>query len=220
MAKFEDRAKALEFRKSGYSYSQIKSILNVSKSTLSRWLDNYPLPEERIRELRDWSSRRIERCRETKRLKREKRLKEFYDEQNKLILPLNDRELFLCGLFLYWGEGSKRAAGRLIISNTDPSIIKFFIKWLGMLDINKEKIHVHLHLYKDMNINEKIKYWSNILDIPKSQFTKPYIKNTFQYNINHKGSFGQGTCNITVNDARISERILMGIKAISDNFIK
>ena len=41
------------------------------------------------------------------RKKREKRLKEIYKAQKKLILPLNNQELFLAGLLLYWGEGTK-----------------------------------------------------------------------------------------------------------------
>jgi len=52
MAKFREREKAIALRKERQmSYSQIKKILKVSKSTLSLWLRNYPLPEEKIKEL-------------------------------------------------------------------------------------------------------------------------------------------------------------------------
>lgn len=78
MARFKDREKALILRKQGMSYSQIKKILKVSKSTLSLWLRNYPLSKQRIRKLRDWNEQRIEKCRETKRKKKEERLKQFY----------------------------------------------------------------------------------------------------------------------------------------------
>ena len=71
MARFRDHAKALILRKQGKSYSQIKTILKVSKSTLSLWLRDYPLSRQRIRELRDWSEQRIEKCRETKRKKKD-----------------------------------------------------------------------------------------------------------------------------------------------------
>jgi len=221
MARFKDREKAIILRKQGMSYSQIKKILKVGKSTLSTWLKDYPLSKQRIRELRDWSEQRIERCRETKRKKKEKRLKDFYQEQKKSIFPLNQHELYLAGLFLYWGEGAKTHSARLSISNTDPSLIKFFIVWLEKsLKIPKEKLKVHLHLYIDMDIKKEMKFWSKILNIPFDQFTKPYIKKTSSIRINHKGGFGHGTCNVRIGDARLSEKILMALKAISDKYNK
>lgn len=219
MARFEDREKALVLRKKEMSYSQIKKILKISKSTLSLWLRGYPLSKQRIRELRDCNEQRIERCRETKRKKKEKRLKLYYQEQKKFILPLNKRELYLAGLFLYWGEGSKNSEAKLSISNTNPSIIKFFIYWLTKaLKISRTRVGIQLQLYSDMDINKEIRFWSEDLQIPFSQFTRPYVKKTSSQRINHKGSFGHGTCNLGIGDARLSEKILMAIKSMSDKY--
>ena len=218
MARFKDREKALTLRKQGKSYSQIKKLLKLSKSTLSVWLRDYPLSKQRIRELRDWNEQRIEKYRETMRKKRELRLKQYYKEQKKVLFPLNKREFFLSGLFLYWGEGSKTST-TLSISNTDPSIIKFFIDWLTKnLLVPKEKIKIQLHLYTDMNIKKELKFWSEILNIHFKQFIKPYIKKTSSARINHKGGFGHGTCNARVGDARLAERIHVTIKIIADKY--
>jgi len=217
MARLEDHEKALVLRKEGTSYSQIKKILSVSKSTLSLWLRNYPLSKQRIRELRDWNEQRIEKCRETKRKKREKRLNSFYQQQKKLIFPFNKRELYLAGLFLYWGEGTKSQSSILSISNTDPSVIKFFIVWLTkVLKLPKNKIKIQLQLYKDMDVKKEVSFWSKILNISLSQFTHPYVKKTSGERINHKGGFGHGTCNARIGEARTAEKILMGLKSISD----
>jgi orotate phosphoribosyltransferase-like protein len=78
MARIKDRANAIELRKSGLSYSQIKTKLNVSKSSLSLWLRDMPLSDKRLRQLRDHSQVRIEKTRETKRKKKEQRRKELY----------------------------------------------------------------------------------------------------------------------------------------------
>ena len=221
MARFKDREHALKLRKRGKSYSQIKKILKISKSTLSLWLRNYPLSKQRIRELRDWNEQRIERCRETKRKKKEKRLMDFYRHQKKIIFPFNKREFFLMGLFLYWGEGSKSQTTRLSVSNTDPAIIEFFIQWLTKsLFVPKEKIKIQLHLYKDMDIDRETKFWSKTLGISINQFTKPYIKESSSLRINHKGGFGHGTCNVRVGGARLAEKIHMAIKAIADRYNK
>ncbi len=221
MARFRDREKALTLRKQGMSYGQIKNIVKASKSTLSLWLRNYPLSKERIRELRDWNEQRIEKCRETKRRKKEERLRGFYQQQKRIIFPLNKRESYLAGLFLYWGEGKKSDLTDLSISNTDPSAIRFFITWLTKsLGVPKERLKIHLHLYKDMDVKKEVQYWSRILGIPKRQFNKPYIKKTSRKTINHKGGFGHGTCNVTFGNARLSEKILMAIKTIADRYNK
>ena len=69
-----DKFQALELRKQGKSYSQIKQELALSKSTLSRWLKKYPLSKERILELRGRSPVRIEKYRNTMIRKRENKL--------------------------------------------------------------------------------------------------------------------------------------------------
>jgi len=219
MARFKDHEKAIRLRKQEMSYGQIKKKLKVSKSTLSLWLRDYPLSKERIRELRDCNEQRIEKYRETRRKNKEKRLQETYEIQKKLVLPLNKREIFVAGLLLYWGEGTKYKMDGLSISNTDPSIIKFFIYWLNkILNIPKEKMTVRLQLYNDMNIQKEINYWSDTLKIPLRQFTPPYIKKTSISRINHKGGFGHGTCNVRINNTLIAEKIFMSLKAISDRY--
>ena len=179
MARFKDHQKALFLRKQGKSYSQIKKNLGISKSTLSYWLRDYPLSKQRIKELRDNNEQRIEKFRETMRKKKERRLFRVYEEQKKIIFPFTQRDFFIAGLFLYWGEGGKTRFSNISISNTDPSVLKFFINWLiKIFRISKKKLKISLHLYKDMDIEKEMKFWSQCLDIPISQFYKPYIKKT------------------------------------------
>lgn len=223
MARLKDREKALALRKQEMSYSQIKKILGISKSTLSYWLRDYPLSEQRIKELKRIGARRneqaIEKYRETMHRKREKRLTEIYQTQKKLILPLNNREFFIAGLLLYWGEGTKCRRDGLSISNSDPSVIRFFIYWLKKsLAIPKKKIRILLHLYNDMNINNELNYWSKILRIPLRQFNRSYIKKTPSTRINHKGGFGHGTCNARINSVPLAEKIFMSLKVISNKY--
>jgi hypothetical protein len=60
---------------------------------------------------------------------------------------------------LYWGEGTKAQPSRLSISNTDPSIIKFFIVWTKeSLKIPETKLRIHLHLYRDMDIKKQFSF--------------------------------------------------------------
>lgn len=221
MARILFREQAIKLRLQGYTYGQIKRELGLPKSTLSDWLRNLPLNKKQFKLLlksrghsRDLAR---EKYIETRKKQRLTRLKEVFDEQSRNLLPLSEKELFLTGLFLYWGEGDKKH-GRVTISNTDPRVVKFALYWMThSLKIPRGKIRVNLHLYKDMNIEESISFWVETLNIPRQQFNKPYIKKTNREGLTYK-SFGHGTCKLYAGSVALSEKIAMAIKAISDRY--
>ncbi len=219
MSYIEKREMAITLRKKEMSYSQIKKKVNVSKSTLSLWLRSYPLSPKRIKELRDCNEKRIERFRSTMRQKREEREKITYIQQSKRLSSFSTKELFLAGLMLYWGEGTKTQKDALIMTNSNPSIINFFILWTTkILHVPSKKIRVCLHLYSDMDPKKEIDWWSHTISIPISQFNQPYIKKSLKKRINYKGSFGHGTCQAKICDVKTAEKILMSIKYINEKY--
>jgi len=222
MARIKDRQKAITFRLQGWTYGAIKKELGISKSTLSDWLSKYPLTEEQLQLLIENKVKSREIAREkyiiTQRYKRELRLNTIYALEKKRWIKLSQREVELAGLFLYWGEGGKSLHHPLSLNNTDPKVVKFTLFWLTKgLGIPKEKIKVYLHLYKDMDKEKMMKFWSEELKLPLSQFGKPYIKASNRVDISHKG-FGYGTCGLYATDVRLKERVMMSIKAIADYY--
>ncbi|HUQ84746.1 MAG TPA: helix-turn-helix domain-containing protein [Candidatus Limnocylindrales bacterium] len=220
MSRNKDRQRAIVLRQSGKTYGEIRAELNVSKGTLSGWLQDYPLTENQLVLLKTSVDKRRYLAREktsiTKQVNRQNKLDIIYLQQQKEYLTLSKRELFLAGLFLYWGEGGKTEKGMLSISNTDPGVLKFSLYWIiKSLDVPKDKIQVRLHLYDDMIIEEAVDYWSKMLNIEKKQFAKPYIKKSTREGLSYKG-YGHGTCMLRVYDTRLKERILMSIKAMAD----
>lgn len=213
MARIKDKNKAIELRKREMSYSQIKSKLGVNKSTLSGWLSGMPLSEKRIRELTSHNPMRIERYRNTMRSKKDARLNLIYKEVSKDIGLLSKRDFFIAGLFLYWGEGGKVNKSMVSFTNTDPDMIKYFIKWVTTcLKVKKERLYVILHLYKDMNIKDSIDFWSKEIDIKIEQFKKPYIKDSKITGLTYKSGFGKGTCTVRLNDKKEMDYVLLGLK--------
>lgn len=220
MARKEDKQKAITMRKKGESYSQIKKKLGISKSTLSGWLYDMPLSPKRIRELQADSPIRIEKYRNTMRAKRDVKNKEAYDLIASRIGKISDREFLIAGLFLYWAEGSKTKNFSISLTNTNPTMLVLFIRWLNFFDVPKSKLKIHLHLYSDMNIKKQMKFWSDTLDIPLMQFRKPYIKKTTLSSITYTNGFGQGTCSVILDNGPICAQVMMGIKYIQDVLLK
>ncbi len=160
----------------------------------------------------------VERYKESMRIRRDERHKEYYISQKRKWLPLSDREEFVAGLFLYWGEGNKVSSNSINITNTDPAVIKYGYYWMNKcLKIPKNKIFILLHLYKDMDIEAETEFWSKELGMDKNQFKRPYIKDSLRTDIDQKG-FGHGTCGLWAFKTEIKENILMAIKAISDSY--
>lgn len=206
-------------RKDGASYTQIKATLGISKSTLSGWLQDYPLSPERLKELRTNNERQIERTRATKARKREARIESVYEHASQKIGTLSEREFFLAGLLLYWAEGTKASPSVVCMTNTDPAMIMFFLKWLETQGIRKSQMQVKLHLYADMNIKKETNYWSDTLDMPIASFRKPYIKKSFfDKRKNYKGRFGHGTCNLMFGNRDLYEFIMMSIKYLGAQY--
>ncbi len=216
----KDHNEAIKLRLKGWSYSQIKQKLLINKSTLSGWLSKYPLSNERIKQLRGDSPQRIEKCRNTKAEKKRVRIDGVYDRVKKEIGTLSKREIFLAGLLLYWGEGYKSAPATTGIANTDPAILRIFIKWLNLVKAPTEKIVARIHIYSDMDRNATVNYWKKELGLPRSCFGQIYTKKSKLAGLSYKNGFGHGTCNILIYNRDLNEYIMAGLRYFREELSK
>jgi hypothetical protein len=214
MRKLQEKEKVLRLRKKGYSYSKIQSLVKVSKSTLSLWLRTMPLSHEQIQLLRGKNPKRIERYRETMRLKKEARADQALKKVTEHFGTFSKREIELAGLFLYWGEGTKAAESTVAITNTDPDVLRFFLKWLNGFGIKNTEVKVVLHLYKDMDVEKATKFWVSYLKIPRKCFRKPYIKDSKLSDLSYKSGFGHGTCSVQYYSQELYLYIMSGLRMI------
>lgn len=220
------REQAVNFRTNeNLSYSEIRKRLDVAKSTLSYWLREFPLSEERILELRRQGWKRgeasRERFRNTMRKKQEIKNKAVYECYRKKFKNLSEENFFIAGLMLYLGEGDKRNYAQTALSNTDPNIIKFFIKWLvQFFDVERAALKIQLHLYENMDIEKEEQFWRNALNLPKEQFYNSAIRKLKKASFSYKESFRHGTCQAYLLGVEKKRNLLMALKALVDLYIK
>ncbi len=217
MARSKDKLQAITMRKSGMSYSQIKSELGVSKSTLSLWLRDLPLSNKQLRLLRDFNQIRIEKTRATKLQKKQTRRAEVVKRVKRDFEQKTD-PLFHGGFYLYWGEGTKSAEYTVALTSTDPGIIKTYIVWLKLLGVNPRECRVKLHLYSDQNSLQSIKFWSEVTQIPLQQFYKPYTKTATRKSRTYQGMFGYGTCSVLYHNRDMYEYVMAGLEVLRSRF--
>jgi len=216
------REKAIQLRiKEELSYSEIKKRLKVSKSTLSYWLREIPLSREKVLELRrkNWSKGEAsrEKFRITMREKRNQNAKFIYEKQVEKLKNLSKDALFVAGLMVYLGEGDKKNNYRIALANTDPFMIKFFVKWLvDFMNVQKIKLRAELHLYENMDVVKEKKFWKKELDFEDNQFYKTQIRKLLKNSFSYSESFRHGTCSIFLQGAEKKTEIMMAIKAFLD----
>jgi len=182
MAKSKQHKKAIILRQKGISIKQIAKKLDVSSSTASLWCKSVKLTPEQIKELekryRDpFYGKRYENVMR-QREKRLSKIKSLKEEGIKEIGKINNRDLFIAGVALYWAEGFKKDA-RLGFANSDPNMIKIFLKWLIFIcNVPKHdiRLRVGLNISHKNRIDEIQKYWSDLTTIPLNQFQKPFFQ--------------------------------------------
>lgn len=174
--KYKERV--LELRKSGNTYSEIINLLgkNIPKSTLSGWCKNIPLSSEsklRIKNkiLSNASKARILALR-TNRIKRKNYLESVEKRVSYLKDSLKNKNIAKISLaMLYLGEGSKCTQGSLMFGNSDPKIIKLFLKLLRYCYvIDENKFRCTLQCRADQNIKNLENFWSNMSKISLNKF--------------------------------------------------
>lgn len=222
--KAAERDKARELRiKFQLGYSSIRKLVPVSKGTLARWLQDLPLTEERILQLRreSWSKGEAqrERIRETKRKKREAREREVYLQVRKKFRKISEQSLFFAGLMLYHAEGDKKDHYHIGIANTDPQIITFFVWWLQkFMKVPSSKMRVQLHLYENMDLEAQRVFWSRQTGLSREQFYKDQVRPIRPNSFSYSESFRHGTCKIYVNGLKESRELMLSIKAFFDTY--
>lgn len=124
-----------------------------------------------------------------------------YRIKNKL--SVFEKRLKLAGVMLYWAEGYKTAKSMGIdFANSDLTMIVVFINFLRKVcGVDENRLRVLLYCYSNQNVNELVDFWSKTTKIPKSQFTKPYVRDDF--NPAKEGKMKYGMVHIRYSDKKL-----------------
>jgi len=154
---------------------EIAKILNISETGVNYWLKKFKIQKRTLSEA-------------------------IYVKHNpagdpfKIISPknLDEAKLFGLGVGLYWGEGTKADKGSVRLGNSDPALMRVFIKFLiKFFNIKKSDLKFHLHTFTDINLRDAKNYWMKELNIKENQFYKPMVTITGKLgNYRKKSKYG------------------------------
>jgi len=216
--KIEEKNKAIELRKQGLSYREILEQIPVAKSSLSLWLRSVGLSREQKQRL---TAKKLASALRGAKRKKEIRIaitNEIKAKARKEVGRLTKRELWLIGIALYWGEGNKEKeyhpGSATQFSNSDPYMIKLFLRWLfKIIKIPEEKIKFQIYIHENHkdNINRVINYWSSHTGFSRDNFQHVYFKkNKIKTNRKNTGDNYYGLLRIGIKDSSSLNRKIAG----------
>jgi len=135
----------------------------------------------------------------------------------KRTLTNKEKLLKAAGLMVYWAEGVKTTKYTVDLANSDPLMIKLFLKMLRQIyRVDERKLRVLLYCYANQNVRKLINYWNKTTKIPQKQFIKPYIRQDFLEK--KKGKMPYGLVHIRYNDKKLTGLIKIDTKKFLKKF--
>jgi len=162
--KVELQEKARAMRAESRTLEDIATTLGVAKSSVSVWVRDIPFE---VRQRREAARRphpqhlaKLAEIAACDRLGAER------------IGTLTDEAFLAAGVALYAGEGAK---GSLVFANMNPEMIRFFCVWLRrFFDVDEKRLRVRVYLHEGLDLDESERFWSQVTEVPRSQFRAPY----------------------------------------------
>ena len=219
--RFEEKQRARELRRQGWSYNDILKEVGVSKSTLSLWLRDIPLTEEQIAALACKFRAGRERFIHKMRVRRDTRWADYHREAEEEYAALSKDPEFMFGLALYIGEGSKTQQNDLCITNCDPRVIQKALEFFLKVGVPYASLRCAVHLHPGLSVEVAESYWQKVTGLPKTQFhrTTPAVSRASS---GKKGNLQvYGTCQVSASHTKIRQKLgrWMALALVARSFI-
>lgn len=180
VARFEslgrwDRAElGRSLRLAGLSYGEIMELIPVPKGTLAGWCREIRLSAEQAAAIRARTGSQLGVPRDTQ-WRRRVEVEAIRAEASRSAKKLVSDPLWVGGVVLYWGEGSKTTR-RLELANADPRALRLFMAWTRRYLDNQARFMAALNLHADNDEPAARFYWQAQLGLSSNDFTKSYVK--------------------------------------------
>ena len=146
----------------------------------------------------------------------EKKLLSF---QIKKQRSLAEENLRIIAISLYWAEGFQSEKAHTVdFANSNPHMISIFVLYLRTIcQVDPDRLRCYLYCYENQNIPQIISFWSEITGIPKTQFTKPYVRSDYRLDKINKMKYG--LLHVRYSDKKLLLEIKNQIRALAEEIV-
>lgn len=216
----EKYQQAVEFRKRGFTYSEIAKICDVSKGTVSNWLKNEVFSQRVYKQNKkqavEDNKKRLSLIHKARQAERNNRYKESIKSAETEYKHYKNNPLFTAGLMIYAAAGDKKSVQTIRLSSVEMPAQKIFHKFLReYLGLEKSDIHFWLLLKAGQSEESCMKKWSRALSLPYGQFYKnQYIQGGKKETLHH------GVGNTIIGNTVLKKKLVCWIELASKELSK
>ncbi len=184
---------ATQFRKRGFTYSEIAKICGVSKSTVSNWLSkkafSKKIKKENVAKAARDNVKRIGLLNKARQAERKARYSEAKRTAETEFKHYKKDPLFIAGVTLYLASGDRTEDCRLRLTSNDPAQHKLFIRFLSeYIGVEKKRLQFWLLLPTGQKEVTSAKWWSRQISLSVSQFGKTQFLPASKKSLLHNGT--------------------------------
>lgn len=217
-AKTNEKSQAIKLRKKGLSYLEIRKHLPIAKSTLSYWLRDIPLTKRQKKRLRRKGGQFQHLACAAHKRRRIEKTKRIIQKACSEIKSIDKDTLHVIGTTLYWAEGSKQKTHKPSVgttfSNSDPLMIKLYLKWLKECLKTKDNelvFEIYIHETYKKQKGDLINYWAGVTGFSTGRFDRiRYKKNKVKSYRKNRGENYWGVLRIGVRKSTDLNRKVTG----------
>lgn len=203
-------------REQGLPLNEIARIAGVSKSSVRYWVRDIELTDAQHERLRAMNPAYNRQLNGSKTIARRSRAKRRAAQEHGRALAQKREPLHVAGCMLYWGEGAKSPKTQVCFSNSDPEMVKLFVKFLRTyFDIQPENIRISCHLFAD-HVERKRqieRYWLDVAGLSDESLRKSVV-NLYSRSSKRKrvNKLPYGTCQVVLSRVHVLQSILGSIQ--------
>ncbi len=209
----EKYEQALQFRKRGFTYSEISKICDVSKSTVSNWFSKQKFSKQIAKDNSAKAARdnkgRILLLNKAKKAERAKRYNEAIKSAETEFKHYKTNSLFIAGLSVYMVAGDAKDSSPIRLSSNNPSAHAIFIKFATeYLGVDKNQINFWLILSGKTKLETAMRYWSRQIGVSVARFGKTQFVNP------KSKSLRKGTGNTIIGSTVLKRKLMRWIDLV------
>ena len=124
--------------------------------------------------------------------------------------------LYVAGVMLYWAEGDKSSRNAARITNSDPEVLRLFMRFLReCLEVQDERMSVTCNLFADHLARQREieQFWLDTLDMPRERLCKSFVNVYSKYSQKKRtNKLPYGTTRVVVHSTQVVQNIFGAIQ--------
>lgn len=207
----EKYLQALEFRKRGFTYSEISKICGVSKATVSNWLSNQSFSKDitklnTARAAKE-NKKRISLLNKAKKAERAKTYSQVIKSAETEFKHYKANPVFIAGLMIYFTNGDVSESPQIRLTTKNPIAHRIFITFaIEYLGVEKKHIKFWLLLSGQSKLELAMRSWSKAIGISFARFGRT------QYVNPNATSLHKGTGNTIIGNTVLKRKLIRWIE--------